>query len=226
MSPYEQALLAHLSEHWLSTARWQRFNEVLDQRTRHLCVVIDNLYRLHNASAVMRNCEAMGVQDLHLIARKDELKHESGIAMGAEHWISVARYEGATSTRDCIAALRAKGYRLVATSPHAEQGLDDLVIDQPTALLFGEEKPGLSDELLAAADAQVSIPMVGFSESYNVSVSVALCLYELLAKLRRSAQPWQLTDTERQTLALAWARRSVQHISEVEARFAATWSAP
>ena len=110
----------------------------------------------------------------------------------------------------------------MATSPHADGlTLSELVIDQPTALLFGEEKPGLSTELLEAADAHVRIPMVGFAESFNVSVSVALCLHELLPKLRASAAPWRLSPGEREQLALAWARRTIQHVEAVEQRFAA-----
>ena len=222
MSSFDADFLAHLAEHWLSESRWKRFNEVLDQRTRYLTVVMDNLYQLQNASAVMRSCEAMGVQDVHLITRDDELKHERGIAMGSSYWLSVHRHEGAASNLKAIKHLKDKGYRLVATSPHADGvTLDELVIDQPTALLFGEEKPGLSDELLDAADTHMRIPMAGFAESYNVSVSVALCLYALLPKLRSSALPWQLEASERHDLALAWARRSVQHIESIEQRFRA-----
>ena len=222
MSSYEADLLAHLAEEWLSQARWQRFNEVLDQRTRYLTVVMDNLYQLQNASAVMRSCEAMGVQDVHLITRNPDLKHERGIAMGSAYWLSVHRHEGDASNRRAIEQLKAQGYRLVATSPHADGlTLSELVIDQPTALLFGEEKPGLSTELLEAADAHVRIPMVGFAESFNVSVSVALCLHELLPKLRASAAPWRLSPGERERLALAWARRTIQHVEAVEQRFAA-----
>jgi tRNA (guanosine-2'-O-)-methyltransferase len=222
MSQYDADFLAHLAEHWLSEARWARFNDVLDQRTRYLTVVMDNLYQLQNASAVMRSCEAMGVQDVHLITRTDDLKHERGIAMGSSYWLSVRRHEGEASNRKAVKHLKDQGYQLVATSPHAEGvSLEELVIDQPTALLFGEEKPGLSDELLEAADVHLRIPMAGFAESYNVSVSVALCLYELLPKLRASDLPWQLEADERQALALAWARRSVQHIESVEQRFRA-----
>ena len=222
MSSFDADFLAHLAEHWLSESRWKRFNEVLDQRTRYLTVVMDNLYQLQNASAVMRSCEAMGVQDVHLITRDDELKHERGIAMGSSYWLSVHRHAGAASNLKAIKHLKDQGYRLVATSPHADsETLDELVIDQPTALLFGEEKPGLSDELLDAADIHMRIPMSGFAESYNVSVSVALCLYALLPTLRSSALPWQLEANERQALALAWARRSVQHIESIEQRFRA-----
>ena len=220
MSSFDPNFLEHLVENWLSEARWKRFTDVLDQRTRYLTVVLDNLYQFQNASAVMRSCEAMGVQDLHLIARGEDLTHQRGIAMGSEHWLTVHHHKGATSNRDCIRSLKSKGYRLVATSPHANgQLIDELEINEPTALLFGEEKPGLSDELLEAADTHVRIPMVGFTESYNVSVSVALCLYEVLPKLRAGAQPWQLSAHERHVLALAWTKRSVQHVGAIEERY-------
>jgi tRNA (guanosine-2'-O-)-methyltransferase len=222
MEPFEHALLAHLAEHWLSESRWARFNEVLDQRTRHVTVVLDNLYQLHNASAVMRSCEAMGVQDLHMILRAKGLRGERGIAMGAEDWLTSHSYEGARASADCVQSLRERGYLLVATTPHTQDcRLDELPLDKPIALLFGQEKPGLSDELLAAADAHMSIPMQGFAESLNVSVSVALCLYECLNRLRGSHIDWRLGSEERAELALSWARRSIQHVGEVEARFKA-----
>jgi tRNA (guanosine-2'-O-)-methyltransferase len=222
MSPYEHALLAHLAEHWLSEARWARFKKVLGQRTRHITVVLDNLYQLHNASAVMRSCEAMGVQDLHMILRAKGLRGESGIAMGAEDWLTSHSYEGANATADCVQSLRQRGYRLVATTPHTnDYRLDELPLEQPVALLFGQEKPGLSDELLASADAHMRIPMQGFAESLNVSVSVALCLHECLNRLRASDIDWRLGDEQSAELALSWARQSIQHVAEVEARFAA-----
>ena len=108
MSSYDADLLAHFAEEWLSQARWQRFNEVLDQRTRYLTVVMDNLYQLQNASAVMRSCEAMGVQDVHLITRNPDLKHERGIAMGSAYWLSVHRHEGDASNRRAIEQLKRK----------------------------------------------------------------------------------------------------------------------
>lgn len=224
MTPFEQSFLAHLGAQWVSEGRWARMAAVLDQRTRFVTVVMDNLYQVHNASAVMRTCEAMGVQDLHLVQRAQGLSLEHGIAMGAEHWMTAKRYHGASGTEACIATLRDQGYRLVATSPHAQKSIDDLVLEQPTALLFGEEKPGLSAAMMDAADEQVRLPMVGFTESYNVSVSVALCLDPLLRGLRRSDLDWALSRVERDELLLAWARRSVQHVDEVEARFAQTYS--
>ena len=220
ISPDERRFLDHLVEQWLSEARWARFNEVLDQRTRHITVVMDNLYQPHNASAVMRSCEAMGVQDLHLIQRKHGIELERGIAKGAEYWMTTHRYEGDAAEADCVDALRRSGYRLVATTPHTDDcSIEELPVDQPIALLFGEEKPGLSPQLMGAADAYVRIPMVGFMESYNVSVSVALCLYELLGRMRRGDIDWGLKKEERERLALAWARRSVQHVDSIERRF-------
>ena len=113
---------------------------------------------------------------------------------------------------------------MVATTPHGvATPLAELPVERPIALLFGEEKPGLSAEMLAAADARVTIPMHGFTESFNVSVSVALCLYELSGRMRRSAIDWRLSAVERQRLALGWARRSIAEISSIEERFQAQW---
>ena len=169
---------------------------------------MDNLYQLQNASAVMRSCEAMGVQDVHLITRNPDLKHERGIAMGSAYWLSVHRHEGDASNRRAIEQLKAQGYRLVATSPHA----DGLTLGEarssisPPPSCLARKKPGLTTCCSRRRTPTCGSRWSGLP-SFNVSVSVALCLHELLPKLRASAAPWRLSPGERERLALAWARR-------------------
>jgi tRNA (guanosine-2'-O-)-methyltransferase len=224
---YDAAFLEHLKANWLSAARWARFAAVSAQRSRHITVVLDNIYQPHNASAALRSCDLFGVADAHLIHRAGAVAPRREIAMGAQKWVEIHRYGGgddSSGAADCIGALRQAGYALVATTPHGSAtALAELSIARPIALLFGEEKPGLSAEMLAAADLRLTIPMHGFTESFNVSVSVALCLYELSGRMRRSAVDWRLSEVERRTLALNWARRSIAEIATIEARFQADW---
>ena len=219
---YNAALVAHLSGQWLSEHKVTRFHEVLQQRTRHLTVVLENIFQPHNASAVIRSCDAFGLQDLHLIELNNRFLPNKDIAMGSQRWVSTTRYSNAT---DCFETLRAKGYQLVATTPHTEQTLADLPIDQPLALCFGEEKPGLSETVLAAADHVVRLPMYGFAESFNLSVSVALGLYDLRTRLQASSLIWRLSDEEKTDIFLHWCRGVIPNVAEIEQRFRSQWSA-
>lgn len=220
-SRFETELLAHFAEHWLSEHKRSRFGEVLNQRTRRLTVVLENIFQPHNASAVIRSCDAFGLQDLHVIELNNNFRPNKEIALGSERWISLHRHQGAAP---CVEQLRAEGFALVATSPHTEMELADLPVDRPLALLFGEEEPGLSEELLQAADHRVRIPMRGFAESFNVSVSVALCLYDLSTRLRRERQDWGLEESDKRDLELDWCRKSIANAEEIERRFREQWN--
>ena len=218
---YEAALMAHLSGQWLSEHKASRFREVLDQRTRHLTVVLENIFQPHNASAVIRSCDAFGLQDLHLIELNNRFAPNKDIAMGSQRWISTFRYPDAGA---CFQALRDRGYHLVATTPHTDRTLADLPIDQPLALCFGEEKPGLSQNILETADHVVRLPMYGFAESFNLSVSVALGLYDLRTRLQASPLDWGLKPEEKIDLFLHWCRGVIPNVAEIEQRFRRQWS--
>ncbi|MBM65615.1 MAG: rRNA methyltransferase [Myxococcales bacterium] len=218
---YDAALMAHLSGQWLSEHKVTRFRDVLDQRTRHLTVVLENIFQPHNASAVIRSCDAFGLQDLHLIELNNRFQPNKDIAMGSQRWVSTFRYPNAV---DCFEALGAKGYQLVATTPHTDQTLADLPIDRPLALCFGEEKPGLSQTVLEMADHVVRLPMYGFAESFNLSVSVALGLYDLRTRLQVSGLDWGLSEEEKIDIFLHWCRGVIPNVAEIEQRFRSQWS--
>jgi len=218
----QAALLQHLSG-FLTTGRWQRFQEVASARTRHITVVLEDIYQPHNASAVLRSCDCFGIQDVHIIENRNAYTVNPDVALGSSRWLSLHRYNRQDdNTMQCIQALRDKGYRIIATTPHArdtEIGLIDL--GSPIALLFGTELNGLSDTAIQAADGYARIPMAGFTESFNISVSVAICLYELSGRLRRTCEPslWQLSGNERQALLLEWVRQSLKRADLLEKEF-------
>ncbi|MFK7818022.1 MAG: TrmH family RNA methyltransferase [Planctomycetaceae bacterium] len=192
---------------FLTAERMDTFDRVLAQRTRFLTVGFENLYRPHNMSACVRSCDCFGVQDVHVIESRNQFEPNSQIARGATNWTTVVRY---TSGQDCIRSLRENGYRIVATSPHAEhRSVRNLKISSPTAVLFGNEKEGLSPDVIDAADECVRIPMWGFTESFNISVAVAITLYEIADEVRQAGNDWALSEPEIQTLREDWVEKSL-----------------
>ena len=137
--------------------------------------------------------------------------------MGAQKWVDVFRYN---DTQSCIDALRAQGYQIVATTPHKDAYfLNDFDISKKSAFFFGTEKEGLSEQVLSQADTYLKIPMVGFTESLNISVAVAIVLQQLTDKLRRSQVAWQLTDEERLSTLINWTKKSIRNVKDVLKRY-------
>lgn len=197
--------------------RKDKFLNVLSQRTKHFTVAIEDLFQLHNTSAVMRSCEIFGIQELNVIEEKYGKTIDKEIAMGAQKWVDVNRYN---AIGDCITDLKAKGYRIIATSPHEESCLlEDFDISQPAALFFGTERLGLSEEVLSRADGFLKIPMFGFTESINVSSSAAIIIQHLSSKLRSSDIQWQLTAEEILEKRIDWARKSIKDIEFITERY-------
>ncbi len=211
-----QHLLDYL-EGFMTPERKARFIEILEERTKYITVAIEDVYQMHNASAVIRSCEVFGIQEAHLIESKYGKRLDSKIAMGADKWVDVFRYE---TTKDCMALLKAKGYKIVATTPHSDDCLlDDFKIDGKIALFFGTERDGLSQEVLSEADAFLKIPMSGFTESLNISVAAAIILQRLTNQLKKRNLPWRLTDDERLNKQIDWSKKTIQSIDDVLARY-------
>jgi tRNA (guanosine-2'-O-)-methyltransferase len=188
------------------------FRQVAAARTRYLTVVVEDLYQPHNASAVLRSCDCFGVQDAHIIENENEWVVNEGVSMGAAKWLTVNRYnEQKNNTLDCIQHLKQQGYCIAATTPHKDDfTLSELPLDRPTALVFGAELRGISDLVMEHADRFVQIPMHGFTESFNISVAAALCLYELSTRIRTEVADWQLSEAEQEALLFEWAQKSVR----------------
>ncbi len=197
--------------------RRDKFIDILSRRTKHFTVAIEDVFQLHNTSAVMRTCEIFGIQELNVIEERYGKAIDKEIAMGAQKWVDVNQYN---STTACIDDLKAKGYRIIATSPHEDSCyLEDFDISQPAALFFGTERLGLSEEVLNRADGFLKIPMFGLTESINVSSSAAIIVHDLSTRLRKSDIKWQLTEEELLEKRIDWARKSIKDIDYITERY-------
>lgn len=211
--------LAYLNflEGILTDNRKERFLNVLATRTNHFTVAIEDIFQLHNTSAVMRSCEVFGIQQLNVIEEKYGKSIDKEIAMGAQKWVDVNRFESISA---CIENLKTKGYQIIATTPHENDCLlDDFDISKPSAFFFGTERDGLSQEVLDHADGFLKIPMVGFTESLNISVSAAIIIQNLMSRLHKSDIEWQLSEDEILEKRLDWARKTIKDIKRIEARY-------
>ncbi|MCR5013561.1 MAG: RNA methyltransferase [Bacteroidales bacterium] len=220
MTPKDKAFLDFLSQ-FITDERNQRFDEVLVNRTRHITVVLEDIFQPHNASAVLRSCDLTGVQDIHVIENNFSFDINPDVVMGSTKWLDVHRYnELEFNTPTVIDTLKEKGYQIVATCPRRDDYTpESLPLDQPVALFFGTEKTGLTDYVLEHADKYVQIPMVGFTESFNISVSAALLVYTLTRRLHQMDLDWHLSEEEKQEVRLEWSRRTLNRIRHYERRF-------
>jgi tRNA (guanosine-2'-O-)-methyltransferase len=209
-------LLTYL-EGFLSDNRKQRFLDVLANRTKHFTIAVEDVFQMHNTSAVMRSCEVFGIQELNIVEQKYGKSIDKQIAMGAQKWVDIFEH---SSSQACIDNLRKKGYQIIATTPHNEScTIENFDISKPSALFFGTEIDGLSDEVMQQADGYLKIPMVGFTESLNISVSAAIIIQDITNRLRNSKINWHLTEEEIIEKRIDWARKTIKDIKNVEGRF-------
>lgn len=202
---------------FITPQRQSRIEAVLSQRTRHFCVAVEDVYQLHNTSAVMRSCDVFGVQDLHVIEERNLKRIDREIAMGAQKWVDVHRYH---KVEDCIKELRKQQYQIVATTPHTNDVLlSDFDVTKKSCFFFGRETEGLSETVLQQADCFLKIPMVGFTESLNISVSAAIILQDVTSKLRNSHVTWQLSSEEINEQYLKWIKKTVKDYDKIVARY-------
>ncbi len=212
----DQELIAHLGSHLTENKR-DKIRAVLAERTRHFTVLLEDLNQPHNAAACLRTCDCFGLQDVHVVERRHPFDPDNQVAMGSSKWLTIHRYHQPGSA---IETLRARGYQLVATSPVAEgHDPDTLPIDRPLALLFGSEHKGLTDPVFTSADHTLRLPMYGFTESFNISVTVALALSHLIERLRRSDLDWHLSEAEKEELTLKFYRRLIARHDLLEEEF-------
>lgn len=204
-------------ENILTDNRKEKFLKVLQNRTNHFTVAVEDIFQMHNTSAVMRSCEVFGIQELHVIEQRYGKSIDKEIAMGAQKWVDIYAHESVT---ECIGSLKSKGYQIIATTPHENDCLlEDFDISKPAALFFGTERDGLSQEIINQADGFLKIPMVGFTESLNISVSAAIILQNLSERLRKSDLNWQLSENIILEKRLQWAKSSIKDIKRIEERY-------
>ncbi len=208
----------------ISENRMLRFEEVLNGRTKHFTVVLEDLFQKHNQSAIVRSCDIFGIQDLHVIENKYVSYMSNQVAKGSQKWLNFYNYDQEEhNTQTCIDNLKAKGYQIIATTPHNDSCLlGDFDVTKKAAFVFGVEKAGVSKQILEQADGYLKIPMVGFTESLNVSVASAIILQSVTDKLKKTNISWQLTEDEKLELKLDWTKKTIKNIDLIMSRYEQT----
>jgi tRNA (guanosine-2'-O-)-methyltransferase len=198
-------------QQFVTAERFQKFVHALQFRTRHLTIVLEDIFQPHNASAVLRTCDCFGIQDVHIIENRNKYEVNPDVALGASKWLDLIKYnQTENNTVECINTLKKRGYRVVATTPHKDGFIPEtLPITQKTALIFGTELAGLSPVALELADDYIRIPMVGFTESLNISVSAAIFIQSLSNRLHNSGISWQLNESEKDEILCRWLQQSI-----------------
>lgn len=213
----KKALIAYLST-IVTEKRSATIETVLAERTNYINVVVENLYQPHNASAVIRSCDCFGVQTIHTIENSNKFKTSKDIAAGSLNWVDIVQHnETENNTIAAIKKLKAQGYRIIATTPHTNDcNVNELKLETgKMALFFGTEMHGLTEEMMEHADEFVKIPMYGFTESFNISVSAALVLNDLVTRLKSSDIDWKLEDEEQLDIQIKWLSKTIKGSDKV-----------
>jgi len=197
------------------------FYKLIENRTRYITVVLEDLFQPHNASAVLRSCDCFGIQDVHIIENKNKYEVNREIALGSSKWLTIYKYNAIEdNTIQALRKLKTQGYKIVATTPHREDySPDNLPLDNKIALLFGTELTGLTRQALDESDMYLRIPMFGFTESLNISVSVAVILHYLTEKLHKSDVAWQIPEEGKTEVLINWCKQVVRHPEMYEREF-------
>ena len=207
----------------ISAERYAKMLHALDNRTYKIAVALEDIFQPHNAAAVMRSCDAFGIQNAFIIENRYPLRISHNVDLGASKWMSVRRFKSRTcagsaplskrppnefdveNTRRAIAEIKNMGYT-VAASTLSENSIDisEVPVDRPIAILIGTELTGLSNTAHECADIAFKMDMLGFAQSLNLSVFSALCISELSRKMRALNDSWKMSEAERDELLLHW----------------------
>lgn len=194
---------------FVTEQRYRTIEETLDMRTRYMTVCMENTFHPQNASAIVRTCEAFGIQDIYTIETLCRFNPNLHIVKGTDKWIDIRR---SGSTAEALDTLHSKGYRIIATTPHSGDCTPEQfdVTAGPFALVFGTEHAGISEQVIKRTDSFLRIPMCGFVESLNVSASASVLLYGLTRRIRESGVDWRLPRQERAETLFRWMMLSVK----------------
>lgn len=221
MHETKSQLIEYLSS-FATDNKKQRIQTILENRTRFLTLVLEDIYQSHNANAVLRSCECFGVQDVHIIEQNNTYKINPDVSLGAAKWLSLYRYRkpNVNNTVQCLENLKSQGFQIVAATLREESiPLQSFKLQQKVAVCFGTEELGLTETAHELADVFVKIPMQGFTQSFNISVSAALFLFNLTEKLKQTNLAWQLTDEEKSDLTIEWLTKSIPHGKKIVEKF-------
>ena len=199
---------------FITEERSEVLRRTISQRTHYMRIMTENMFHPQNASAIMRHCEAFGVQQIHTVEDRCKFDPSVNIVRGTQKWVDVEHHD---NTKEALAALKAEGYRIVATTPHRCSSTPETfdVTKGKFALVFGTEHAGISDEVIEAADEFLMIPMCGMVESLNVSASAAILIYMLSERIRQQTDNWQLSQAEALKLLTRWTMSSVRDYERI-----------
>lgn len=220
-SSIRRELTNHLAQ-FVSDHKREFIERVLRNRTRYVTVVLEDIYQSQNASAVLRTAECLGLQDIYIVETRSSWSTNKQVLKGANKWIQVLRYRRRQTNNigQCIADLKQKGYRVGITDPDPDGvSIDAVPLDQPLAIIMGNEKHGVSSSAKQEADIKIHIPMTGFTESLNISVSAAISLYSVLSRVRASDLPWHLKQDEVEELRVQWYKKVIRNAELIEKEF-------
>jgi len=206
----------------ITPERLNLFNQIIENRTKYITVVLEDIFQSQNASAVLRSCDCFGIQDVHIIENRNEFNLDTEVSLGSSKWLSLHKYnQHKNNSLESIKTLKKKGYRIVATTPHInDMELPNFDIEAgKTALVFGSELPGISEDIMNEADEFLKIPMFGFTESFNISVSASIVMHYLTDKLKRTTIDWELTEEEKVETKIQWIRNTIKKSELLEKRF-------
>ncbi len=226
MTHHEQLVLKHLAQ-FVSDHKKDVVEKVLNARTRHITVVLEDIFQSQNASAVIRTCECMGVQDIHIVENITKYSINPRVLKGSHKWIDIIHHTSKPhnnkthdNTEEVFLKLKEDGYKMLVTDP-SEDGIsiEDIEVGTKLALVFGNELRGISKEALQLCDQKVKIPMYGFTESLNISVSAAICLNTILTRLHSTGTFIGLSQQDKELLRLKWYRKIVRKSDLIEREF-------
>lgn len=217
-------LISYL-EDFITDKRKNLFYKIIENRTRYITVVLEDIFQPQNASAVLRTCDCFGIQDVHIIENNNKYNLNPDVTLGSDKWLNLYKYnKQPDNTLSAIQHLKKEGYRIVATTPHTNDiDVEHFDLEKgKTALVFGTELKGLSDEALSMADEFLKIPMYGFTESFNISVSAAIILHQLSAKLRSNENiDWKLPTDEKTGILIQWLKKTIKNSEPIIRKFQA-----
>lgn len=200
--------IACLAE-FMTAERHAVLERTVGMRSRYMTILAENTFHPQNASALVRHCEAFGLQEMHTVETLCKFSPNTDIVRGTDQWVDIRHHR---STSEAVTALKSAGYRIVATTPHRESCTPETfdVARGKFALVFGTEHAGISDEVFASADEFLHIPMCGMVESLNVSASAAILMYMLSERMRQSVGDWRLSPDEQSEVLYRWMCSSVR----------------
>lgn len=222
MNTKKKLAYLHFLKRFVTHARQEKILHLLPQRTRYVAAVLEDVSQSHNAAAILRSCDALGIQNVYAIEHNHQLELKPKISQGAAKWLTLSRFCNQQTNEpltEAVKALKAQKYTIIGTSPHATKTLKEISLDTKVALMFGTEDEGLSPEAVRSCDDLIAIPQYGFVESLNVSVCAALCLYDLTTRLRASSITWHLSQDEQEALEIDWLENSVENPGALKQRF-------